>query len=89
MPGLKALTDRLPAGDTSRAVTLYTSSFSVGVGLSFLVAQILADRWGWRTAFYITGIGPIAMVVDSQDGHNFSRRFANLGGARRPIKIFY
>lgn len=63
MPGLKALTDRLPAGDTSRAVTLYTSSFSVGVGLSFLVAQILADRWGWRTAFYVTGIGPIAMVV--------------------------
>ncbi len=63
MPGLKALTDRLPSGDTSRAVTLYTSSFSVGVGLSFLVAQVLADRWGWRIAFYVTGIGPIAMVA--------------------------
>ncbi len=63
MPGLKALTDRLPAGDTSRAVTLYTSSFSVGVGLSFLVAQVLADRWGWRTAFDVTGVGPVAMVV--------------------------
>jgi hypothetical protein len=35
MPGLKALTDRLPPGDTSRSVTLYTASFSVGVGLSF------------------------------------------------------
>ncbi len=33
MPGLKALTDRLPPGDASRSVTLYTSSFSVGVGL--------------------------------------------------------
>jgi len=63
MPGLKALTDRLPAGGTSRAVTLYTSSFSVGVGLSFLVAQLLADRWGWRIAFYVTGLGPIAMVI--------------------------
>jgi len=63
MPGLKALTDRLPAGDSSRAVTLYTSSFSVGVGLSFLVAQVLADLWGWRIAFYVTGIGPIAMVI--------------------------
>ncbi|MFX8071339.1 hypothetical protein ABTK88_19865, partial [Acinetobacter baumannii] len=41
MPGLKALTDRLGAGDTSRAVTLYTSSFSVGVGLSFLISQLL------------------------------------------------
>ncbi|MGY4496435.1 putative MFS family arabinose efflux permease [Bradyrhizobium sp. GM24.11] len=63
MPGLKALTDRLPAGDSSRAVTLYTSSFSVGVGLSFLAAQIIADRWGWRTAFVVTGFGPVAMVV--------------------------
>lgn len=63
MPGLKALTDRLPAGDSSRAVTLYTSSFSVGVGLSFLIAQVLADGWGWRIAFCVTGIGPIAMVV--------------------------
>lgn len=63
MPGLKALTDRLPAGDTSRAVTLYTSSFSVGVGVSFLVAQVVADAWGWPTAFLVTGLGPIAMVA--------------------------
>src|SRR6187402_3582789 len=63
MPGLKALTDRLPSGDTSRSVTLYTASFSVGVGLSFLVAQLIADRFGWRTAFLVTGFGPIAMVV--------------------------
>ncbi|WP_316179675.1 MULTISPECIES: MFS transporter [unclassified Bradyrhizobium] len=63
MPGLKALTDRLPAGDSSRAVTLYTSSFSFGVGISFLVAQVTADKWGWPAAFVITGIGPIAMVM--------------------------
>jgi predicted MFS family arabinose efflux permease len=63
MPGLKALTDRLPVGDMSRAVTLYTSSFSFGVGFSFLVAQVAADVWGWRSAFLITGFGPIAMVV--------------------------
>src|SRR5271166_4257704 len=50
MPGLKALADRLPASDTSRSVTLYTSSFSVGVGLSFLVAQLAADNYGWRAA---------------------------------------
>src|SRR4051794_38007888 len=58
MPGLKALTDRLPIGDTSRAVTLYTSSFSFGVGFSFLIAQLAADLWGWRAAFLVTGIGP-------------------------------
>lgn len=63
MPGLKALTDRLGSGDTSRSVTLYTASFSVGVGLSFLVSQVIAERWGWRAAFLITGVGPAAMAA--------------------------
>ena len=63
MPGLKALIDRLPAGDTSRSVTLYTASFSVGVGLSFLVAQLVAEEFGWRSAFYVTGTGPLIMLA--------------------------
>jgi predicted MFS family arabinose efflux permease len=63
MPGLKALTDRLPPGDISRSVTLYTSSFSFGVGISVLVSQVVADQFGWRTAFLVTGLGPLIMVV--------------------------
>jgi predicted MFS family arabinose efflux permease len=63
MPGLKALTDRLEPGDGSRSVTLYTSSFSLGVGLSFLAAQVIADAWGWRWAFWLTGLGPLPMVL--------------------------
>ncbi len=63
MPGLKALTDRLDPGDASRSVTLYTGSFSVGVGLSFLASQLIAERWGWRPAFIATGLGPLAMIA--------------------------
>ena len=63
MPGLKALTDRLPPGDVSRSVTLYTSSFSVGVGLSFLVNQLVANYFGWRWAFVASGCGPFLMVA--------------------------
>lgn len=63
MPGLKALTDRLDPGDASRSVTLYTSSFSLGVALSFLFAQVVADGFGWRAAFLVTGLGPAAMLV--------------------------
>ena len=62
MPGLKALTDRLAPGDSSRAVTLYTSSFSFGVGLSFLVSQLVAEAWGWRAAFLVTALGPLVML---------------------------
>ena len=63
MPGLKALTDRLEPGDSSRAITLYTSSFSLGVSLSFLVSQLVAEIWGWRTAFFITAAGPVVMLL--------------------------
>jgi predicted MFS family arabinose efflux permease len=63
MPGLKALTDRLAPGDSSRAITLYTSSFSFGVGLSFLVSQLVADSWGWRSAFFVTSAGPLVMLL--------------------------
>lgn len=65
MPGLKALTDRLGSGDVSRSVTLYTACFSLGVGLSFLVSQLAAERFGWRTAFIVTGVGPLAMLAAS------------------------
>ena len=63
MPGLKALTDRLAPGDSSRAITLYTSSFSFGVGLSFLVSQLVAEAWGWRAAFLVTALGPAGDAV--------------------------
>jgi predicted MFS family arabinose efflux permease len=63
MPGLKALADRLPPGDASRSITLYTASFSVGVGFSFLVSQLVAEQFGWRSAFLVTGLGPLAMIA--------------------------
>jgi predicted MFS family arabinose efflux permease len=63
MPGLKALTDRLTAGESSRAITFYTSSFSFGVGLSFLVSQVVADSVGWRAAFLVTSLGPLGMIA--------------------------
>ena len=62
MPGLKALSDRLTGGDISRSVTLYTASFSFGVGISFLVSQLAAEAYGWRWAFILTGLGPVVML---------------------------
>lgn len=63
MPGLRALTDRLAPGEASRSVTWYTSSYSLGVGLSFLASQLIADALGWRWAFVLTGLAPLAMAA--------------------------
>ncbi len=62
MPGLRALTDRLETADASRSITLYTASYSMGVGFSFLVSQLVADAYGWRWSFGITGLGPLIMA---------------------------
>ncbi len=32
--------------------------------------------------------GPVALVVDSEKSNVLARRFANLGGAKRPAKVF-
>jgi MFS family permease len=32
------------------------------VGVSFLVSQLVAESWGWRSAFMVTGVGPAAMA---------------------------
>ena len=32
--------------------------------------------------------GPVALVVGSEEANALARRFANLGGAKRPAKVF-
>lgn len=51
MPGLKALTDRLHGDRRARVVAWYTVSFTVGAGLSFVLAGNVAAAGGWRLAF--------------------------------------
>ena len=63
MPGLKALTDRGPLANQSRGIALYTASYSVGAGLSFLLAGIAVDLYGWRGAFYASALGPFLALL--------------------------
>lgn len=59
MPGLKILSDRIGGPRQSRALALYTASFSIGTGLSFLIAGEAAPLLGWRWAFGIAALGPV------------------------------
>jgi MFS family permease len=60
MPGLKALTDRIPESSHPRAVSFYTSSFGVGTSFSYLFAGLIAEWLGWRWAFGLSVIGTVA-----------------------------
>jgi MFS family permease len=66
MPGLRALTDNTHGPAQTRAVSFYTAFFGVGVSLSLVLAQQVADALGWRWAFGVAAIGPLvaaAMMV--------------------------
>jgi predicted MFS family arabinose efflux permease len=54
LPGLRVLMDRYHGPRPSRALSFYTSSFSLGTALSFLLAGEMASAFGWRSAFAAT-----------------------------------
>ena len=63
MPGLKALTDRVPERMHSRAIAFYTSSFSIGMSLSILLAGEIEAALDWRWAFILCAAGPVAAFI--------------------------
>jgi MFS family permease len=64
MPGLKALSDGIEGPRRARIVAWYTTAFSVGAGLSFVIAGEAASLFGWRGAFLLCGgLGLIALAL--------------------------
>jgi MFS family permease len=60
MPGLKLLTDLLPAHSASRATSFYTATYYLGAGLSYLLAVDLEGALGWRSTYALVAAGPLA-----------------------------
>lgn len=63
MPGLRLLTTRLGKSARIRAIPYYTTAFSVGTSLSFLISGWAAERYGWRATFLIGGLGSLAAAA--------------------------
>ncbi len=63
MPGLKVLTDRLPQARQARAVSFYTACFSIGTAVSYALAGVALEWFGWRAAFLFTAAGPVLGVI--------------------------
>jgi predicted MFS family arabinose efflux permease len=63
MPGLRALTDGMAGTRRARAAAWYTSSFTLGSSLSFLLGQA-GLLWNWRAAFLVSGaLGGIGVLL--------------------------
>lgn len=59
MPGIKAMSDRIPGDAKGRAAAIYVSSFAVGSGVSVWIAAEVATAFGWQWAFVIPAISNI------------------------------
>jgi predicted MFS family arabinose efflux permease len=63
MPGLRALTDGMAGPRRARAAAWYTSSFTLGSSLSFLLGQA-GLSWDWHGAFMLSGaLGVIGVLL--------------------------
>ena len=64
MPGVKAISDRVDAGQRGRSASIYVSSFATTTSFSFVLAILIADAWTWRAAFLLPAItNAIAFVL--------------------------
>lgn len=63
MPGLKALTDRLPVAAQSRGTAFYTATFGVGAGLSYLWVELTQPFFAWPLLFAIAALCAVAAVL--------------------------
>jgi predicted MFS family arabinose efflux permease len=62
MPGLQALTHGVEGTMRARVAAWYTSSFTIGASLSFLLSRV-GTLFGWRSAFVLAGVLSTAGVV--------------------------
>ena len=62
MPGLQALTHGVEGTMRARIAAFYTSSFTIGASLSFLLGRV-GTLLGWRSAFVFAGILSAAGVL--------------------------
>jgi MFS family permease len=83
MPGLQALTHRAEGTMRARIAALYTSSFTIGASLSFLLGKF-GMLLGWRSAFVLAGFLSTAGVIIAWA----ALPRGDLGGAEKPGPAF-
>lgn len=59
MPGLKALGDRIEGQEQSRSVAAHAAAVGISGAMSFLVAGVVAEWFGWRWAMAVGAAGGV------------------------------
>ena len=57
-PVLTLIAQRIEPSRRGRAIGLYIAASSLGNALSLLLSGVMVEAEGWRSAFYVTAVGP-------------------------------
>jgi len=58
----KIVNNNFPTEERGTAIGWYTSGLRLGFAATPILMAFLISTWGWRAAFYVTGIGSLAWV---------------------------
>jgi len=86
----KIVNNAFPSERRGTAIGWYTAGLRLGFAASPLLMAWLMTNYGWRNAFYITGLGSLAWVVlwiFTFKEYNKSKEKAQTGGAKKRVKI--
>lgn len=61
-PTYSILADYFPVQQRARAMAVLTLGLPLGSGLGLLVGGVVAAHYGWRTAFFVLGLGGLLVV---------------------------
>jgi MFS family permease len=61
--GTSLIGDFFPPAKRARALSIFMLGLPIGIALSYLVGSLIAYRWGWRTAFFVSGIPGLLCAV--------------------------
>ncbi len=62
-PVLTLIAQRFDANQRGRAIGFYIAAAQMGYGASLLLSGLMIGVGGWRSAFYVTGAGPLLGTV--------------------------
>lgn len=63
MPGMRLVAERFARGGRGFAMGCYIGTFTIGTSLSLLLTSQANALWGWRVAFAVTALGPLAAAT--------------------------
>ncbi len=81
----KIVASNFPSSERGTAIGTYSSGVRLGMAVTPVLMAFLIQRWGWRVAFFVTGIGSLSWCACWYFGFKDLSRTEPKDGAPKPV----